>query len=211
VHPSLGKANRRLEGDFLVTRLFASLLFAAILCAPALKAQAGPVDGGHDLQIWTGGGHGLNGSTANSGVWNVGLRYGWILTGPVGPGFLRGQFEYAVDVVPVFVVVQKFGTAYGFGLNPFALKWNFTKPRKVVPYFELGGGTLFTNINVPPGTSQVNFTSSGALGMHFLRSKYNFSAELRFMHISNASLANLNPGINTLQLRLGFGRFTRPN
>ena len=29
------------------------------------------------------------------------------------------------------------------------------------------------------------------------------------MHISNASLANLNPGINTLQLRLGFGRFTR--
>jgi hypothetical protein len=211
VHLSLGKAIRRLEGDLLVTRLFASLLFAAFLCAPALKAQAGPVDGGHDLQIWTGGGHGLNGSTASSGVWNVGLRYGWILTGPVGPGFLRGQFEYAVDVVPVFVVDQKFGTAYGFGLNPFALKWNFTKPRKVVPYFELGGGTLFTNINVPPGTSQVNFTSSGALGMHFLRSKYNFSAELRFMHISNASLANLNPGINTLQLRLGFGQFTHPN
>jgi lipid A 3-O-deacylase len=194
-----------------VTRLFASLLFAAFLCAPALKAQAGPADGGHDLQIWTGGGHGLNGSTASSGVWNVGLRYGWILTGPIGPGFLRGQFEYAVDVVPVFVVDQKFGTAYGFGLNPFALKWNFTKPRKVVPYFELGGGTLFTNINVPPGTSQVNFTTSGALGLHFLRSKYNVSAELRFMHISNASLANLNPGINTLQLRLGFGRFTHPN
>jgi lipid A 3-O-deacylase len=203
--------NPRLEGDLAVTRLLAILLFAAFLSTPALKAQAGPEDGGHDLQIWTGGGHGLNGSTANSGVWNVGLRYGWILTGPVGPGFLRGQFEYAVDVVPVFVVVQKFGTAYGFGLNPFALKWNFTKPRKVVPYFELGGGTLFTNINVPPGTSRVNFTSSGALGLHFLRSRYNFSAELRFMHISNASLANLNPGINTLQVRLGFGRFTHPN
>jgi lipid A 3-O-deacylase len=194
-----------------LTRLFASLLFAAVLWTPASRAQAGPVDGEHDLQIWTGGGHGLNGSTANSGVWNVGLRYGWILTGPVGPGFLRGQFEYAVDVVPVFLVVQKFGTAYGFGLNPFALKWNFTKPRKVVPYFELGGGTLFTNVNVPPGTSRTNFTTSGALGMHFLQKKYNFSAELRFMHISNASIANLNPGINTLQLRLGFGRFTHPN
>jgi lipid A 3-O-deacylase len=194
-----------------LTRLFASLLFAAVLWTPASRAQAGPVDGEHDLQIWTGGGHGLNGSTANSGVWNVGLRYGWILTGPVGPGFLRGQFEYAVDVVPVFLVVQKFGTAYGFGLNPFALKWNFTKPRKVVPYFELGGGTLFTNVNVPPGTSRINFTTSGALGMHFLQKKYNFSAELRFMHISNASIANLNPGINTLQLRLGFGRFTHPN
>jgi hypothetical protein len=142
------------SGDLSVTRLslkrlFASLLFAAFLCVPASQAQAGPVDGGHDLQIWTGGGHGLNGSTATTGVWNVGLRYGWILTGPVGPGFLRGQFEFAVDVVPVFLVIQKFDNAYGFGLNPFALKWNFTKPRKIVPYFELGGGTLFTNDYVP--------------------------------------------------------------
>jgi hypothetical protein len=192
-----------------VTRLFAGLFFVALLSAPSSRAQAGPESGGLDLEAWTGGGHGLNGSTASSGVWNLGGRYGWVITDPAGPGFLRGQFEYAVDVVPAFVVDQKLGTAYGFGLNPFALKWNFTKPRKVVPYFELGGGTLFTNINVPPGTSRVNFTTSGALGMHFLRSKYYWSAELRFMHISNASLANLNPGINTLQLRVGFGRFTR--
>jgi len=194
-----------------LTKLSANLLFVTFLCVPVSRAQAGPEQGGHDLQIWTGGGHGLNGSTASSGVWNVGARYGWILTAPHGPGFLRGQFEYAVDVVPVFVVVQRTGTAYGFGLNPFALKWNFTKARKLVPYFELGGGTLFTNANVPPGTSRINFTSSGALGLHFLRSKYNWSAEIRFMHISNAGLANLNPGINTLQFRLGFGRFTHSN
>lgn len=191
--------------------LAVSLALAALLCGPVCKAQYGPEQGGHELQLWTGGGHGLNGSTSDTGVWNVGARYGWILTAPHGPGLLRGQFEYAVDVVPVFMVVQRGGTAYGFGLNPFALKWNFTKPRKLVPYVELGGGTLFTNDNVPPGTSRVNFTSSGALGLHFPRSKYNWSAELRFMHISNASLANLNPGINTLELRLGFGRFTRSN
>lgn len=192
-------------------QLFALFVFAAMAAAPVTRAQAGPENGGHDLQLWTGGGHGLNGSTSDSGVWNVGARYGWILTDPAGPGILRGQFEYAVDVVPVFLVTQKNDTAYGFGLNPFALKWNFRKPRTVVPYFELGGGTLFTNIEVPPGTSKVNFTSSGAIGLHFLRSKYNWSAELRFMHISNASLANLNPGINTLQLRIGFGRFTQSN
>lgn len=194
---------------FFAKTLFLGLLLTAFLLVPPAQAQAGPEDGGHDLQIWSGGGHGLNGSTANSGVWNVGLRYGWILTEPHGPGLLKGQLEYAVDVVPVFMVIQRSGTAYGTGLNPFALKWNFTKPRRVVPYFELGGGTLFTNVNVPPGTSRINFTSSGALGLHFLRSRYNWSAELRFMHISNASLADLNPGINTLQLRIGFGRFTR--
>jgi hypothetical protein len=181
-----------------------------ILQTRGVWAQSGPEGGGHDLQVWTGGGHGLNGSTSDTSVWNLGARYGWVLTDAVGPGPLRGRFEYAVDVVPVFVLTQRNGTAYGFGLNPFALKWNFAGGRALTPYFELGGGTLFTNTQVPPGTSRVNFTTSGALGLHFLRSKYNWSAEVRFMHISNAGLTSPNPGINTFQVRIGFGRFTQP-
>jgi lipid A 3-O-deacylase len=177
--------------------------------APVSQAQAGPERGGHELQLWTGGGRGLTGSTSDSGIWNLGARYGWVLTGPHGPGFLRGRFEYAVDVVPVFLVAQKTGTAYGLGLDPFALKWNFVTRGKVVPYAEIGGGTLFTNDKVPPGTTRVNFTSGGALGLHFLRSKYNWNVEARYMHISNAGLATPNPGINTFQVRIGFGRFTQ--
>jgi hypothetical protein len=189
-------------------------VFLVALCslsfARAAKGQGGPENGSHELQVWTGGGHGLNGSTSETGVWNLGARYGWVLTDEVGPGPLRGRFEYAVDVVPVFLLTQRTGTAYGFGLNPFALKWNFVTHHSLAPYIELGGGTLFSNAEVPPGTSRVNFTSSGALGFHVLRKKYNWSAELRFMHISNAGLASPNPGINTLQLRIGFGRFTEP-
>jgi hypothetical protein len=172
------------------------------------RAQSGPDQGSRDLQIWTSGGHGLTGSTSSTKLWNVGLRYGWVLTGPHGPGFLKGNLEYAVDVVPVFVVFQPANTAYGFGLNPIALKWNFAPAHTVRPYLEVGGGTLFTNNQVPNGTSRVNFTSGGALGMHFLRHKYNWAAEVRFMHISNASIANHNPGINTVQFRIGFGLFT---
>jgi lipid A 3-O-deacylase len=189
-------------------------LLVAIGCfavqTPGAYAQAGPEAGGHELQVWTGGGHGLNGSTSDTGVWNLGGRYGWVLTDAIGPGPLRGRFEYAVDVVPVFLLTQRSGTAYGFGLNPFALKWNFTGRRGLAPYAEVGGGTLFSNTQVPPGTSRVNFTTSAAFGLHFLRSKYNWSAEVRFMHISNAGLATPNPGINTIQVRLGLGRFTRP-
>lgn len=182
---------------------------AALVSAPFAHAQAGPVEGGHELQVWTGGGHGTNGSQSSDGVWNVGLRYGLILTAPHGPGFLRGRLEYAVEAVPVFLVVQKTNTAYGAGVNPFAFKWLLDTRRSVVPYFEIGGGTLFTNAKVPPGTSQVNFTSGGALGLHFLRSKYNVSAEIRYMHISNAGLTTPNPGINTIQFRLGFGLFSQ--
>ncbi len=189
--------------------MFAALVFAACLCAPAARAQAGPVEGGHELQLWTGGGHGTSGSQSGDGVWNVGLRFGWILTKPHGPGFLRGRLEYAVDAVPLFLVFQKTNTAYGVGVNPFAFKWALDSRRSVVPYFEIGGGTLFTNTNVPEGTSRINFTSGGALGLHFLGNKHNVSAEVRYMHISNAGLTTPNPGINTIQFRLGFGRFSQ--
>jgi lipid A 3-O-deacylase len=198
-----------LGGDQAVMKAATSLLFAIIVLAPTAWGQSAPERGSNELQVWTGGGHGLNGSTSDTGLWNVGLRYGWVLTNPHGPGFLRGRFEYAVDVVPVFLVFQPAGTAYGFGVNPFALKWNLETRHSVVPYFELGGGTLFTNHKVPAGTSRVNFTSSGAFGAHFLRKKYNWSIEVRYMHISNAGLSTPNPGINTLQVRLGIGRFSR--
>jgi len=197
------------EGDKALRRFLTVLVFAAFLYAPALRAQAGPVEGGHELQVWTGGGHGINGSQSGDGVWNIGFRYGLILTAPHGPGFLRGRLEYAVDAIPIFLVVQKTNTAYGAGINPFAFKWALDTRKSVVPYLEIGGGTLFTNTKVPEGTSRINFTTSGALGLHLLRSKHNISAEVRYMHISNAGLATPNPGINTIQFRVGFGLFSQ--
>jgi len=201
---SAGNAGEQTLGKFMTIAWLVLMVYI-----PVAQAQAGPEAGGHEVQIWTGGGHATSGVTSDTGVWNVGLRYGWILTDPHGPGFLRGRFEYAVDAVPMFVVWQKTNTAYGAGLNPFALKWNFAGNAKVTPYAELGGGTLFTNTKVPEGTSRVNFTSGGALGMHFLQRRFNWSAEVRYMHISNAGISSSNPGINTIQFRIGFGRFSR--
>ena len=175
--------------------------------APRVCAQASPENSSREWQIWTGGGHGINGSQSGTGVWNLGLRYGLILTSPHGPGILRGQLEYAVDVVPVWVIAQKTNTAYGASIDPFAFKWIFDTPKKVKPFFQIEGGALFTNTNVPEGTSQINFTTSGGIGAHFLGKKHNFSAEVRFQHISNAGMTNPNPGINTMQVRIGFGAF----
>ncbi len=196
-------------GASALKKAFAIVLFSLFLSAPAAFSQAGPVEGGHELQVWTGGGRGLNGSQSGDGIWNAGLRYGYILTAPHGPGFLRGRLEYAVDAMPAFLIVQKTNTAYGVGVNPFNFKWALDTRRSVVPYFEIGGGALFTSTQVPEGTSKINFTTSAVLGLHFLRSKHNISAELRYMHISNAGLATPNPGINTMQFRLGFGLFSQ--
>jgi lipid A 3-O-deacylase len=186
-------------------RLLRVVVMLSVLSSVAL-AQTRPEEGGHEVQVWAGGGHSVSGGTSNTGVFNVGLRYGWILTAPHGPGFLKGRFEYAVDAVPVFLVFQPANTAYGFGVNPLGLKWNFATRGNVVPYVELGGGTLFTTHKVPTGTSSVNFTSSAAFGTHFLGERA-WSLEVRYMHISNAGLSSPNPGVNTVQVRVGIGKF----
>ena len=192
---------------FRQTDIMRAIVAAILLLAASAWAEARPEDGGHEIQLWTGGGHSVAGGTGKIGVWNLGLRYGWILTRPHGPGFSKGRFEYAVDAVPAILVFQPANTAFGDGFNPLNMKWNFATRDRIVPYLELSGGTLFTNHSVPARTNTINFTLAAAVGTHFLGDSKNWSLELRYMHISNAGLERRNPGINTLQVRLGVGKF----
>jgi len=186
--------------------LFLTLFLTLFLAASFAVAQDRPEEGGRELQVWTGGGRSVPGGTKDTSVWNAGVRYGWILTAPHGPGLLNGRFEVAVEAVPAFVVFQPANTAYGAGVNPLDLKWIFATRGRVAPYIELNGGTLFTTHEVPAGTSTINFTSGAAFGLHFL-GEHTWSVDVRYMHISNAGLTSPNPGVNTVQVRLGFGKF----
>jgi hypothetical protein len=201
-------SNARKFREFTKMKIPFVIFIAAMLFPRAVLAQQRPVEGGHEIEFWTGGGHGTNGSTSSDSVFNAGARFGWILTKSHGPGFLRGKFEFAVDVVPVFLIFQPANTAYGFGFNPVNLKWNFDTDRRIAPYAELGGGLLFTNHQVPSGTSQINFTPTGAVGIHVFSSNVTWTGELRYLHISNAGLVEPNPGINTVEVRIGVGWFT---
>ncbi|HZU41062.1 MAG TPA: acyloxyacyl hydrolase [Terriglobales bacterium] len=178
------------------------LLFTAVACA-----QARPEQGGHELSLWTGGGPSVANRFNDDGVWNVNLRYGWVLTRPHGPGILSGRFEYAVDATPLYLVFQR-TTVYGGGFTPAVLKWNFATRGRIVPFGEIQGGVLFTKSDVPAGTSSVNFTPGASAGVHILREKNNISFSVRYGHISNAGLSRYNPGINTVQFTVGIGRFT---
>ena len=186
-----------------------TLLLAFLLMGSLASAQVRPEDNATEVQIWTSGGHSVSGGRGDTGIWNAGLRYGWILTEPHGPGFLSGRFEYAIDAVPAYLIFQPKNTAYGAGINPLNLKWNFATRGSLVPYLELSGGTLFTTHDVPIGTSSINFTSAAAFGMHILKPKYSWTIEARYLHISNAGLERLNPGVNTVEVRIGVGKFRR--
>jgi lipid A 3-O-deacylase len=187
--------------------LFILLIVFFAITRGIVSAQAGPEQGGHEIQVWAGGGHSVPGGTDRTEVFDAGVRYGWVLTGPHLPGLLRGRFEYAVDAVPVYLIFQPANTAYAGGFNALGLKWNFERRGRLSPYLELGGGVLFSFHNVPTYTNTVNFSPSAAVGTHILGEKYNWNVEVRYLHISSAGLGAYNPGLNTVQVRLGVGRF----
>jgi hypothetical protein len=161
-----------------------------------------------EIGEWLGGGLSVPGGTKDVRTVNLGLRLGKVLTGDHGPGFLHGNFEWAADVIPFYFIRQPRNDAFGGGFNPVNLKWNFTRSTHVVPYLELGGGVLFTNTEVPVGTSTVNFLTHGAVGLHiFVRPSQALTVNTRFEHISNAGLAVPNPGVNTVQFSAGWSWF----
>ena len=202
------------NGKLAFLILFISVSFGA----PAALAQTTTTpeigdrrpERGTEVEVWTGGGAdpiGSNGVTQGNSMWNAGFRYGWILTDAHGPRFLRGRFEYAVDAIPVFMVFQPGGTAYGFGFDPWIMRWNFEAHHRISPYIELGGGGLISTREIPMGESRFNFTPTGAVGVNILRGKYHWSVDFRYLHISDAETTKFNPGTDTFGLRVGWGAF----
>ena len=177
-----------------------------LLCASVAFAQNGPTQGAWDLNVFAGGGTWVPGGTEDTHVFNAGVGLGKVITGDHGSGFFKGNFEYGVDFMPVYYIAQPGpDNAYGVSFSPVKLRWNFTSPKKITPYLELGGGVLFTNNDVPNFTNDVNFTTQARLGTNiFTRKQRSVSVDMAYVHISNAGLATPNPGINTLQFTVGY-------
>jgi lipid A 3-O-deacylase len=175
----------------------AAVVLCLSLCAVAQTAPSDVIKKGTwELGVFTGGGTWAPGGTDKTNVWNAGLRVGYLFT---------DRFEYAVDLMPAYVVFQPTERAYGVGVTPVLLKCNFSSGRTVAPYVEVGAGMLFTNHDVPTGTNQVNFTPQAALGIQvFHQRNRSINLAARYVHISNAGLATPNPGINTIQFTIGY-------
>jgi lipid A 3-O-deacylase len=159
-----------------------------------------------EFGVFGGGGTGL-GKSDNTQFFVAGGRVGRILTGEHLSGWLRGNFEWAVDAMPVYIVFPPDSAVYGGSFTPVIWQWNFTGRKKVAPYFAAQGGVLFSTQNIPPGnTSYVNFTPGGVLGVHiFAREGRAVQLEGGIIHHSNASLGTTNPGYNaSFMFKIGY-------
>ena len=131
------------------------------------------------------------------------ISWGRVLSGPVGPGALKGRFEWAVEVVPLFRQFNPLAT-YGFGVTPLVWRWNFDPRGKLAPYAELGGGALWTRDPIPAETTTANFTAHAAIGVrYFFRAHEAMVVSYRFHHISNGNRLERNPGVNAHVIQVG--------
>ncbi len=133
---------------------------------------------------------GGNGVTDNRNAFHfamAGVHAGRILTDNIGPGMLRGNFEYAVEIFPYWQsFTPKFqrvscvqpgaiitcsapytvgGTFTGASVTPIILRWNFARHGKFTPWAQGAGGVLWTNHKYPAyGDTTVNLQTNGPNG-----------------------------------------------
>lgn len=156
--------------------------------------------------VFATGGSGLY-QDSNVQMFGVGGRFGRVLMHERGPGILRGTFEWNGEVLPLYQFHREGETTTGAVINPIGMKWNFTRGKKVIPFFEAITGVILTTKDFPPGdTSSINFNSGAAVGMNiFTTEKRSVAFDVRALHISNASIGNHNPGVNaSLQFTVGY-------
>lgn len=118
----------------------------------------------------------------------AGVHAGKVLTGMSGPGMLRGNFEYGVEVFPFWqsytpttwrqncvnaipgstincsAPYRIGGTFTGVSITPAILRWNFAGTRRLTPWVQGAGGVVWTNHKYPAfGGPAVNATGGNNL------------------------------------------------
>jgi len=171
----------------------------------------------------------------SSYYYSGGFEVGRSITMVHGPGFLRGHAEAMLEIFPywqeyspaqLFTVHLADGgtfiagvTAYnihGVAATPALVRWNLARRESGCSMWwaQAGGGLLWTSLEFPQGdgaiphghTSRINFTPQVAFGDNiFLKKSQSLNFGVHAIHISNAGLGDIDPGVNVLvQASIGY-------
>jgi lipid A 3-O-deacylase len=134
------------------------------------KVEATPFYAGQkplELGVLMQGGFGVTEDRGDFKFFMLGGHAGKVLTGEYLPGILKGNFEYAVEVFPLWQsytpTIQREscvegecsapytvgGTFTGVSITPIILRWNFRGTERVSPWVQGAGGVVWTNHKYP--------------------------------------------------------------
>ena len=164
-----------------------------------------------DISAWVAGATGQENSHSytQTQILSGGMFVGRPVTGEIGRGWVRGDLEFGISTVPLFVQFAPVRT-YGVGFEPTVLRWNSGARRgRLAPFIEVAGGGVFSNRNLPAiNTSKVNFTARAGAGVQILTQRHRaVDVGCRWSHISNANLGTQNPGFNGVQVSVAYHWF----
>lgn len=210
-------------------RLFA--LGLAFLCASASAQQSvalNPLETAstrqpHEYAALVQGGAGFTDNRDGFKFFLAGVHAGRVLTNNYGPGLLRGNFEYAVELFPYWQsATPKFqrvscllpivgttcnpsrpytvgGTFHGVSATPIILRWNFAPHSKLTPWMQGAGGVLWTNHKYPSyGDTSPNLNTNGPNGD---ASVWNFTPQVGIgAHYFTRPARSIDVGVNAIHI-----------
>jgi lipid A 3-O-deacylase len=123
---------------------------------------------------------------------SAGVRLGKVITDQHLPGILRGQFEYAGEIMPYWqsftpaphtaltneynqngqiiataVLPYGGGTFTGVSITPIILRWNLRSTRRITPWVQGAGGLVYTTHKYPPDILVPHGTPGGTSVFNF--------------------------------------------
>jgi hypothetical protein len=146
----------------------------------------------------------LEGARSDRRLTLAAIELGRVMTGPLGPGPLRGQFEMLIQVMPV--IVRGPEEFWGVGISPLFFRWSFSGAERVRPFAEVSAGLMLIDWAVP-GVSRVvrNFNEQAGVGLRVGgASGRGLIIGYRFQHISNGDPDIPSPAIDTHLAYVGF-------
>jgi lipid A 3-O-deacylase len=195
--------------DIVGRCLVAGLVAVAALSATPARAQSIPA-GTLEWTLAVGGGASLPKDDLHlETVTSLELlpHLGYFVTGEVGEGWLRGNFEILVEPTLIYLDASNSATVLGVAILP---RWVFAASPRIHPYLEAGGGILAGQVDLRQTNCDVNFIlEAGAGAMIFLAERVALTLGARFHHISNADRCSENEGLNSLIGIVGISYFLR--
>jgi hypothetical protein len=139
------------------------------------------------------------------------IRAGWMVTTPSGDGFLRGNLEILAGVFGGGIFC---GPGDGLVGADLYFRYNFVQPEsKIVPFIQVGGGGVYSDAaNDDPVQRNIgsdwSFVLEAEIGIRYhLKKNLAITTGVEYRHISNASTADRNQGLNSLGGLIGISLF----
>lgn len=120
---------------------------------------------------------------------------GYLLTDPVGSGWLRGSLEPIGEATLSYVWKEQRKGCFGANAH---LRYNLLPDSGVWrPDVQIGFGVAHTNLDMDDFGTHFNFVSSAACGLRcHITPEIALGVESRVFHLSNAGLDTDNDGLN---------------